>query len=79
VARLSTRELRAIHDVDLEEFLERLGLLGSIKEGKVTCVQCGSVVTLDNFGAAFPESGRIRVVCDKLECLRPFLRAEVEG
>lgn len=79
MARLSTRELRAIHDVDLEEFLERLGLWGPIKEGKVTCARCDSVITLDNFGAAFPESGKIRVVCDKLECLRPFLRARAEG
>ena len=72
--KLPTRELRAVHDNDLAVFLEKIGLLEQIRESKATCASCGSVITLENFGATYPESGEIRIVCDRLDCLTPALR-----
>ncbi len=70
---LSYRELKAVHDDDLELFLERLDLLTSIKEGRVACAACKTIITLENFGGIYPEAGRINVVCDRLECIKPLL------
>jgi hypothetical protein len=77
VVSLPRKELWAVHDSDVEDFLERLGLLNPIKEGKLLCAQCGQVVTLDSFGAAYPDVSEIKVVCDKLECLTPRLKTRL--
>jgi hypothetical protein len=71
---LPRRKLWAIHDADVEDFLRRLKLFDPIKEGKIVCFQCKQVITLDNFGAAFPEGDEVKVVCEKLECLNPVLK-----
>ncbi len=75
MVNLPRKALWAVHDADVEDFLQRLGLFRPIVEGKVLCVQCGQVITLDSFGAAYPEGNQIKVVCDRLECLNPVLRS----
>ena len=60
--------IKAVHDSDLEKFLERLRLLDKIKEGKIRCSICGEVVTLENFLCVYPEDGQIKVCCNKREC-----------
>jgi len=78
VAKLRVRDLHAVHDRDLPEFLKRLGLLDAIQQCRVNCASCGGPITLDNFGGAYPESGEIRVVCDRLECVGPLLKEKVQ-
>ena len=48
-------EIKAVHEDDLEKFLERLRLLDKIKNGEIHCAICGDVVTLDNFLCVYPE------------------------
>jgi hypothetical protein len=74
LGKLPRRELRAVHDKDLELFLERVGILEAIKEKQLTCTSCGSVISLENFGGVYPIGENIAVVCDKLECVAPLLR-----
>ena len=74
MGRLPRKELRAVHDNDLEAFLERLGILEAIKEKHLTCASCGSIISLENFGGVFPIDNNVGVVCDRLECMAPLLR-----
>lgn len=62
--------LRAVHDDDLIQFLQSIGLHKPLIDGNVTCYFCGEVVTLTNFLAAFPLSGAIKAVCNKPDCLK---------
>ena len=78
MVNLPRKKLLAVHDTDVEEFLTRLELLAPIKDGKISCAACNRVITLDNFGGIYPESGELKVVCDKLECLNPMLKAKSE-
>ena len=60
--------IKAVHDSDLEKFLEKLKLLDKIKGGRLRCSICGDVVTLDNFLCVYPEDGQIKVCCNKRAC-----------
>lgn len=62
--------LRAVHDDDLIQFLQSIGLHRPIIDGDVRCYFCSEVVTLANFLAAFPLSGTIKAVCNKPDCLK---------
>jgi hypothetical protein len=69
MTRLRKKELHAIHDNDVEEYLRHLGLLAKITDRKIKCSRCGEVVDLDNFGGLYSEENEIKVVCEKLECM----------
>jgi hypothetical protein len=65
--------VKAVHDDDLESFLMSLGLLEDVRSGRTRCALCKEAVTLDNLHAVFPDSGDIKVVCDKPTCVKDFL------
>ncbi len=65
--------ISAVHDDDLEKFLESIGVLHDIRSGTVKCKFCGEQVNLDNLTTVFPDSGSINFVCNKQECLRQFM------
>lgn len=60
--------LRAVHDDDLVGLLEKLDLKEQFDRGELRCRFCEDVISWDNLHALFPESGTIRVVCDKKDC-----------
>ena len=59
----------AVHEREIEIFLEKIGVLEEIKEGNVRCAVCGRVITIENFGAIFYKNGERIVVCDNVECI----------
>lgn len=63
-------KIRAIHDVDLDNFLLNLGLLEALEKGELRCGICGCQLTKENLGCIYPESGEIRICCYKPVCLR---------
>lgn len=63
------KQLKAVHESDLEALLESLGVLRAIRAGHRTCDICGDQVTLDNLEAIFPMEGRVGLGCDKRSCL----------
>jgi len=77
----SKNAIAAVHDDNLAEFLEGLGVLSDVSKGKAKCKFCRQTVTLDNLVAVFPESGDIKFVCDRAECLQNLTehRAELRG
>lgn len=63
-------KLRAVHDQDLEKLLEGLGILGKFKRGKLECKFCHRIITFNNLHSLFPQSGDIKLVCDRPKCVR---------
>jgi hypothetical protein len=61
--------LQAVHDDDLDELLERLGVAHDFRAGSTRCKFCGDVVNDSNLNALFPESGAVKFACTKPECV----------
>jgi hypothetical protein len=68
LVNIPRRPLKAVHDTDLENVLTRLGLLESLKEGKLQCGICGNVVTVDDLRCIYPDATKIKVCCGRPEC-----------
>ncbi|MCK4395484.1 hypothetical protein KAW96_02695 [candidate division WOR-3 bacterium] len=63
-------KIKAVHDQDLEKFLENMGILKKIKRGEMKCKFCKATITLKNLHSLFPQSGDIKFVCDKADCIK---------
>jgi hypothetical protein len=59
--------VKAVHDDQLVGYLRSLGLNPAGILGH--CKFCRDDVTVDNLAALFPESGDLKVVCHRRECL----------
>ena len=59
----------ALHDIDLEEALHKLGIYDEIVGGVLSCMICEDRVDLGNLGALMRINGKIRVICDKPTCI----------
>jgi len=77
----SKKTIAAVHDDNLTDFLESLGVLSDVTNGRAKCKFCHRLVTLDNLAAVFPESGDVKFVCDNVGCLPSLTehRAELRG
>ncbi|MDP2207788.1 MAG: hypothetical protein Q8K98_03305 [Bacteroidota bacterium] len=70
---MEKQALHAVHDDDLEELLQSVGILGDFKRRAIKCKFCGDVVTWENLHAIYPESGSVKLVCDKASCVNQLL------
>lgn len=66
--------IKAVHDADLNPFLEKLGLLEDMKNGQLKCSFCNCVLTFDNFGGVYKENGQLKPFCQKTECYLEVLK-----
>lgn len=66
--------LHAVHDDDILQYLESLGLLRKVEQGKIRCKFCGDPLTVDSIHALFPEDGHVHLVCAKPSCILKFYR-----
>lgn len=66
-------DVNAIHEKDLQGFLEKLGLSKQFQEGQIKCYVCGDVLSLENLGAILSVKGEARFVCTKPECYEKAL------
>ena len=64
------KNIKAVHDKDLEQLLASLGILEDIKEGRKRCKFCDTTISLDNLETIFPEAGDIKFSCEKAECVK---------
>jgi hypothetical protein len=64
------KTLQLVHDNELETLLASLGLEEKINESKLKCKFCKEAVTSESIHSIFPEAGSIKVVCDKVECIK---------
>ena len=68
------RVIRAVHEYDLEEFLESAGLLEDARQGRLRCTLCGEAIGIGTIGKFVIKGSDIKVVCDRPGC--SFLREE---
>ena len=66
--------LKAVHDDDLAGFLQGIGLYARFARGKLNCGFCRDVITYDNLYAVYPDSGNVKLSCDKPHCVNDLLR-----
>lgn len=65
--------LKAVHDEDLEKFLDSMGILKKIKDGRMKCATCDGIVTLENFQCIYPENNSIKVCCSSSRCYEKLI------
>lgn len=68
--------LSAIHENELDDFLQHLGLLDEIKAGKVFCNFCEKKITLENLQCVYPLEGEIVFCCDDIRCYQHVLDSQ---
>ena len=68
------KSLMAVHDDDLADYLDGLGLLPDLQAGLLRCKVCDDVVTFDTLHSLVPENGAIRVICSKSACVHEHMR-----
>jgi len=61
--------IKAVHDNNLIEFLKSIKVYDSIIKGEKKCKFCKNQISIENLYTVFPESGSIKFVCDKPECI----------
>lgn len=62
-------EILAVHKQKLEEFLRELELWESPLGGELTCIVCGTTITMDNIGFIIPSGEDIVFCCSNPECI----------
>lgn len=65
---MKKRVVEAVHEDDLEIFLENLGILNGLKSGKYHCYHCENLLNFDNLIAVYPIGDEIRFTCSKSNC-----------
>ena len=66
--------IKAVHDTDLKSFLEKLGLMEDMKNGRLRCSFCHCILTFGNFGGVYKETGQLKPFCQKTECYLEALK-----
>ncbi|MFW9799908.1 MAG: hypothetical protein ACFFD9_05695 [Candidatus Thorarchaeota archaeon] len=62
------RILNAVHEHDLEEFLESVGLLAELKSEQLKCMICAEFIKMDEIAKIIVHRGHISVICHKANC-----------
>ena len=65
---MERKKIKAVHDFDLLKLLGTLNISKDVKKKNKKCKFCRGIVTIKNIYALFPESGDIKIVCDKKVC-----------
>ena len=65
--------LSAVHDDDLEDVLDALGLSAAFARGEIRCKFCRDVVTWTNLHSLFPDGGDVKMACEKPICVNALL------
>jgi len=65
-------ELDFIYDEDLMPVLEKLGVKTNFTEGNIKCLFCNEVITLENLYSFFIDEGKLKMICDKEDCIKQF-------
>ena len=65
---LDKKVINAIHEDDLEKYLEKLGLLTKINKGEINCYFCKEKIEIKNLDCVFAYENDIKFCCDKISC-----------
>lgn len=70
---MKRKKVDAVHDDDLLNLLDNLGLKNKFIHHKLTCAFCESAIGWDNLHSIFPDSGSIKVCCTEAECVNKLI------
>ena len=62
-------KIKAVHEEDLEDILEKYRLLEKIHNEELTCSICSRVITLQNIGKICPREDHVNLRCDQSWCM----------
>lgn len=62
-------KVKMVYDSDLNNLIESLGIKKKIENGDFSCRFCSVPITHENLGAIQKDSGELKFICTKLECL----------
>ena len=65
---MNKRTIKAIHEYDLEKFLESIGLLDNIRTGTIVCARCRKPVTLETFDSIGRFNDKLKTYCNRSDC-----------
>ncbi len=68
-----SKKVKVVYDSDLENFLDKVGVLNEILEGQKKCKFTKKIITLENIYSIFKEGGDIKVVSDDPQAIKQFL------
>ncbi len=66
------KTIKVVHARELQEFFEKIGQLDLLRDGQLRCNVCGSVITLENFGAIYKTGGVLEFICTSSKCLSSY-------
>ena len=66
-------DIRAVHDDDLNNLLDSLGLLKDFNAGKFQCFFCQTKVDGNNLNALLPVNNKIQFSCDNPICVKALM------
>lgn len=70
IKEVKAREtVNAIHEDQFEDFLRKLGVYDEVMNGTKKCKFCNTSIDYNHIATVFAESGDIKLVCDKPECI----------
>ena len=70
---MARETLKAVHDDDLNELLRSLNIYNDFLNKKMKCAFCGYSVTYDNLHSLYPDSGSVKLCCNKPQCVNSLL------
>lgn len=70
--------VKAVHEKDLEQLLNNLGLSEVMARGELKCSICGVIITLDNLLCVYPSGDEVKVCCNKRECYEKVFKRTYE-
>lgn len=62
-------KIPAIHDKDLKNILEDLGLLERLNKGELHCFNCSKQITWENLFALKVADKELVIFCDEPDCI----------
>lgn len=71
-------KLKAVHEAELEKYLNSLGVLDDVRGGKFKCRHCRTTITLENFLCMYPVGDEIAMCCNNPICYQNALKEAKE-
>ena len=67
-------KFKAVHDSDLDDLLEALGILDLLESGKLRCGICQKKVTRENFYCVYSDRRKVKICCNEIQCYDKLIR-----
>ena len=64
----------AVHVDDLENLLNKVGLLDKLNSGQLKCKFCRNIVSEDDIYSVIKDSGQHKVVCERANCVSQLMQ-----